>query len=190
MKQQDMVVLVDNYGNNLLNHTGSLSVIEKLDAHRLGLKHRAVSIFIFNDKDELLLQKRSAIKYHSPELWTNTCCTHTLPGESPDQAAKRRLYEEMGIIAMLDEVFTFSYRVSVGNDLIENEYDHVFFGITNDHPSPDIAEVSDWRWQSLEDLEQSLVKSPEKFSPWLCECFNEVIRYWYIKGESLEASRN
>src|SRR4030042_2545900 len=106
MKQQDMVVLVDKYGNNLLDHVGCLSVIEKIDAHRFGLKHRAVSIFIFNDKDELLLQKRSAIKYHSPELWTNTCCTHTLPGESPNQAAKRRLYEEMGIITMLDEVFT------------------------------------------------------------------------------------
>ena len=96
----------------------------------------------------------------------------------------------MGIIAMLDEVFTFSYRVSVGNNLIENEFDHVFFGITNDNPSPNITEVSDWRWQDLKDLERSLVKSPEKFSAWLSECFSEVIRYWYIKGESLKAGRN
>lgn len=190
MKQQDMVVLVDKYGNNLFDHTGSLCVIEKLDAHRLGLKHRAVSVFIFNDKDELLLQKRSAGKYHSPELWTNTCCTHTLPGESPDQTAKRRLYEEMGIITILNEIFTFSYRVSVGNDLIENEYDHVFFGISNEHPSPDSAEVSDWRWQSLKDLEQDLVNNPEKFSPWLSECFSEVIRNWYIKGGSPDSGKN
>lgn len=177
MVQRDMIVLVDECGIDLINPNGNLCTIEKVEAHRFGLMHRAVSVFIFNDKDELLLQKRSPEKYHSAELWTNTCCTHPLPEESPHQTAKRRLYEEMGITATLTEVFTFSYRSNVGNDLIEHEYDHVFFGVSNNDPYPDPTEVSDWKWQDLYSLEQELTTNSEKYSSWLQQCFNKVVKH-------------
>ena len=116
--------------------TADLSTMGKIEAHRCGLLHRAISVFIFNDRDELLLQRRAAGKYHSPNRWTNTCCTHPLPGETPFASAQRRLNEEMGLGATLTEVFTFSYQADVGNGLIENEFDHVFFGVSNHESGP------------------------------------------------------
>jgi len=122
------VVLVDEYGHDLFNQEGRLSTMEKIEAHRRGWLHRAVSVFIFNNRNELLLQKRAIDKYHSPKKWTNTCCTHPLPGETPLMTARRRLSEEMGLVAILTEVFTFLYQADVGNGLTENEFDHVFSG--------------------------------------------------------------
>ena len=177
MGSQDHVVLVDEYGNDIFNQDGLLSTIEKVEAHRRGALHRAISVFIFNKRNEVLLQKRTADKYHSPDKWTNTCCTHPLPGESPLMAAKRRLQEEMGIITTLIEVFTFSYQADVGNDLTEYEFDHVFFGVSNHSPIPNPAEVSDWNWVAIEELVQDLIRNPMKYSPWLRQCFNEVIQY-------------
>jgi isopentenyl-diphosphate delta-isomerase len=177
LKSLNAVVLVDECGRNLLGQDGRLCIIEKIEAHRRGLLHSAVSVFIFNDRNELLLQKRAVSKYHSPEKWTNTCCTHPLPGESPIMSARRRLREEMGLEATLTEVFRFLYRADVGNGLIENEFDHVFIGISNQNPSPSPAEVSDWTWATVEELEQELTGNPERYSPWLRQCFSEVIKY-------------
>ena len=177
MRQRDFVVLVDKYGNDLFNQDGRLSTMEKIEAHRRGLLHRAVSIFVFNDRNELLLQKRAVDKYHSPHKWTNTCCTHPSPGETPLMTARRRLSEEMGLIATLTEVFTFLYQADVDNDLIENEFDHVFLGVSNQNPNPNPAEVSDWNWVTIEDLKQELIRNPEEYSPWLRQCFSEVINY-------------
>jgi isopentenyl-diphosphate delta-isomerase len=177
MEQLDSVVLVDKYGHDLFNPDGRLALMEKLEAHRLGLLHRAVSVYIFNDANELLLQKRAVDKYHSPGKWTNTCCTHPLSGEAPLLTARRRLSEEMGLVAELTEVFTFSYRANVGNGLIENEFDHIFLGVSNQDPKPNPAEVSDWNWIKIATLEQELNRNPGEYSPWLRQCFSEVVNY-------------
>ena len=177
MKHLKAVVLIDEYGRDLFDQDGGLSTMEKIEVHRLGLLHSAVSVFIFNDRNELLLQKRATGKYHSPGKWTNTCCTHPLPEETPILAARRRLSEEMGLVAALTEVFTFPYKADVGNGLIENEFDHVFIGVSNQNPTPNPAEVSDWTWVTTEELEQQLVGNPERYSPWLRQCFSEVIKY-------------
>ncbi len=177
MAQRDSVVLVDEYGHDLFNQDGRLSTMEKIEAHRRGLLHRAVSIFVFNNRNELLLQRRVADKYHSPGKWTNTCCTHPSPGETPLMTAQRRLSEEMGLVAALTEAFTFSYQADVGNGLTENEFDHIFIGVSNQNPNPNPAEVSDWNWVTIEKLEQELIRNPEKYSLWLRQSFSEVIKY-------------
>ena len=177
MRQSNFVVLVDEYGNNLLNPDGRFSTIEKMEAHRRGLLHRAISVYIFNYRNELLIQKRAVDKYHSPGKWSNTCCTHPLPGDTPLITARRRLSEEMGLTATLTEAFTFTYQVDVGNDLTENEFDHIFFGVSNKNPNPNLAEVSDWSWVTIDELEQELIRNPKKYSPWLRQCFNEVVKY-------------
>jgi isopentenyl-diphosphate delta-isomerase len=176
MEQLNSVVLVDEYGHDLFNMDGRLAIMEKIEAHRRGLLHRAISVFIFNDRNEILLQKRAADKYHSPNKWSNTCCTHPLPWETPPIAAQRRLREEMGLVAILTEVLTFSYQAYVGNDLTENEFDHVFLGISNQNPNPDHDEVSDWNWLTIEELNQELIRNPEEYSPWLRQCFGEVVK--------------
>ena len=184
IKQQDPVVLVDKYGRDLFTQDGRLSTMEKIEAHCLGALHRAVSVFIFNDRNELLLQRRAASKYHSPDKWTNTCCTHPLPGEIPLVAAKRRLGEEMGLRVALTEIFTFSYQADVGGGLIENEFDHVFFGASNQDPDPNPVEVSDWDWISTENIEQELIRNPTEFSPWLRQCFDEVVNHRSLKSKN------
>jgi isopentenyl-diphosphate delta-isomerase len=175
MDRKNFVVLVDFNGHDLTSLNGQVSTADKIEAHLKGLMHRAVSVFIFNDKLEILLQKRASDKYHSPNKWSNTCCTHPLPGEAPLVSAQRRLKEEMQLQTSLTEAFTFSYKANVGNNLIENEFDHVFFGDSNNIPNPDPTEVSDWNWMSIAELAQELVKYPEKYSPWLRQCFNKVV---------------
>jgi isopentenyl-diphosphate delta-isomerase len=177
MRQQEFVVLVDKYGDDLFNANGRFCLVEKIEAHRRGLLHRAVSVFVFNNRNELLLQKRADRKYHCRKKWSNTCCTHPLPGETPLVAAQRRLIEEMGLLATLTEAFTFSYQADVGNGLIENEFDHVFFGVSDQSPSPNPAEVSDWKWVTVEELERELIRNPKEYSPWLRECFHKVINH-------------
>ncbi len=177
MEQLNSVILVDEYGRDIPGQDGGPYTMKKKEAHRQGLLHRAVSIFIFNDKNELLLQKRATDKYHSPNKWSNTCCTHPSPGETPLMAAQRRLSEEMGLVAPLTEAFTFSYQADVGNGLTENEFDHIFFGVSNQNPNPNPAEVSDWKWVTIEDIEQELIRNPEEYSPWLRQSFSEVIEH-------------
>jgi isopentenyl-diphosphate delta-isomerase len=176
MKKQELVVLVDRDGNNLCLQDGKLSVMGKMEAHQKGMLHRAISVFIFDDSDRLLIQKRTSGKFHSPSLWSNTCCTHPLPGESTLAAAQRCLREELGIDALIKESFTFLYRAEVGNGLIEYEFDHVFLGISNQDPNPNPVEVSDWYWITMDDLDQTLVSEPEKYTPWLRSSFNTIVK--------------
>ena len=176
MTNRDFVVLVDEHGLDLMNPIGGLLTIQKMKAHRDGLKHKAVSVFVFNDHGEVLLQKRSANKDHSANKWSNTCCTHPSPGEMSVVAAKRRLGEEMGLVVKLTEVFTFSYYSDTGNGYIENEFDHVCFGFCSQSPKPDPDEVSDWKWITTVELEKGLATSPDKYSPWLRQCFDQVIK--------------
>lgn len=139
---------------------------EKIKAHQEGKLHRAFSIFIFNEKGELLLQKRAESKYHSGGLWSNACCSHPRPGFDLKKEAKKRLKEEVGIKTTLKEVFSFIYKAKVG-DLIEHEFDHVFVGKFNGDPKPNGKEVEEWRWINKRELKKDLKENPEKYTPWL-----------------------
>lgn len=147
---------------------------DKLEVHKLGLLHRAFSIFVFNSKNELLIQKRALNKYHTPGLWSNTCCSHPYT-ENIKQEAKERLQSEMGFNCELKKVFSFIYKSEVGNNLIEHEYDHVFFGYCDIAPKPDKKEVCDWRWVSLEKLKNDIKENPKNYTPWLILSLNRVM---------------
>ena len=152
-----------------------LGYMEKQEAHIKGLMHRAFSIFVFNDKNELLLQKRAIEKYHSGGLWTNTCCSHPRKNESNIEAAYRRLNEEMGISCQLNKVFTFTYKAVLDKGLTEHEFDHVFFGFTNDKPKINLDEVADYKYISIPNLEKMVSTKPEIFTEWFLICFPKII---------------
>jgi len=156
----DRVILVDEKDS-------PLGEMDKLEAHQKGLLHRAFSIFIFNDKDELLLQRRARGKYHSGSLWTNTCCSHPRPNESTEEAATRRLKEEMGIETILEKKFDFIYRARLDHSLTEYEFDHVFTGRYNKQPVLNREEASGHRWISIRELRREITRCPEAFSAWL-----------------------
>lgn len=156
---RNKVVLVDEADN-------ALGEMDKLAAHEQGVLHRAFSVFVFNDKDEMLLQKRAASKYHGAGLWTNACCSHPQWNETVIEGAQQRLAFEMGLFIPLSEAFRFLYKARVENNLIEHELDHVFTGITNDMPSPNPEEVSDWRWVNRADLDNEIKSRPELFTQW------------------------
>ncbi len=140
--------------------------MEKIEAHRKALLHRAFSVFIFNGKGEMLLQRRAAGKYHSPGLWTNACCSHPRPGEDTHAAALRRLGEELGFTTDLGKLFTFTYRTEFDNGLTEFEYDHVFVGRYDGDIHPDAAEVSDHCYRPLEEIRNGLRAHPQQYTSW------------------------
>ena len=165
-----MVVLVDEEDNEL-------GTEEKLKAHQDGGRlHRAISIFVFNRKGELMLQRRSKAKYHAKGLWANTCCSHPMPKESQILAAHRRLKEEMGFDCDMEEVFNFTYHADVGSGLTENEYDHIIFGSYDGDPILNPKEVSEWKWVSLKRLREDIKKDPSKYVPWLVLMIDEVAK--------------
>lgn len=151
-----------------------IGIMEKMAAHIVPRLHRAFSIFLFNSKGELLLQQRALTKYHSPGLWTNTCCSHPRNGESLEQATTRRLKEEMGITCDMHEVFTFIYKASVGLGLTEHEFDHVWFGQCDDTPVINTDEVASWKYMNLDELSEDLKNHPEQYTEWFKISFNEV----------------
>jgi isopentenyl-diphosphate delta-isomerase len=153
------VILIDE--NDV--QTGTM---EKMEVHQKGLLHRAFSIFIFNNKGEFLLQQRAAGKYHNGGLWTNTCCSHPLPGEEISNAASRRLFEEMGFSTSITPAFTFMYKASFPNGLTEHEFDHVFTGIYDGEVKADKSEVSDYCFKNINDIEASLQTHPQKYTEW------------------------
>jgi isopentenyl-diphosphate Delta-isomerase len=164
------VILVDEQDRP----TGAM---EKMEVHQKAMLHRAFSVFIFNDKGEMLLQKRAGKKYHSGGLWTNACCSHPQPGEESMLAANRRLEEEMGFTAPLKKVFSFIYKAAFANGLTEHEYDHVFIGNYNGLVKPDPDEVEDYRYQSLDELKQSLQTHPHHFTEWFKIAFPRIEAY-------------
>lgn len=163
----EQVVLVDE-------NDAEVGVAEKLEAHKKGLLHRAFSVFLFNDENELLLQQRADHKYHSPGLWTNTCCSHPRPNEPIIDAAKRRLVEEMGITAEVAPQFSFLYKTGFENGLIEHELDHVLFGKFTSEPVPNEEEVKDWKFVSLHSVERDLINKPEEYTFWFKEVFPKI----------------
>lgn len=150
---------------------------EKLSVHRNGLLHRAFSVFIFNDKNELLLQQRAFSKYHSGGLWSNSCCGHPVFGENMSQTIDRRLREEMGIRCCTEFLFTFQYYTEFENGMIENEIDHVYSGVCNQLPVPNHNEVAAWKYISLEELQQEIIAQPDIFSFWIKACLPELFQF-------------
>ena len=148
---------------------------EKLKVHELGKLHRAFSIFVFNRKGELLVQKRARGKYHSGGLWTNTCCSHPRAGEELGEAVHRRLKEEMGFDCSLKEVFNFIYKVKFDNGLYEHELDHVFIGRYDGKPLPNPEEYEEWKWVSLKELKKDIQKNPGNYTYWLKVSLGRVI---------------
>jgi isopentenyl-diphosphate delta-isomerase len=155
----DLVILVNEKDEEV-------GVMEKLQAHRKGLLHRAFSVFLFNSAGQLLLQRRAEGKYHSGGLWTNTCCSHPRPGESIENAAVRRLKEEMGITCDLKKEFSFIYHIDFGDGLYEHELDHVFTGICDIPVAPNPDEVMDWQYIGVEELKKDLKFNGEKYTKW------------------------
>ncbi|RZI43738.1 isopentenyl-diphosphate Delta-isomerase [Herbaspirillum sp. HC18] len=164
---EDQVILVDC-------NDKPIGVAGKLAAHQSGRLHRALSVFLFDSAGRLLLQQRAESKYHSGGLWSNTCCSHSRPGEDTASAAHRRLQEEMGIDCALSEVFSFIYRTRFPNGLIEYEYDHVFFGRYDGTHLLNPDEADDSRWVKMDDLANDIKARPEAYSFWLNACFNRV----------------
>ena len=154
------------------NH--KLGELEKLEAHKKGLLHRAFSVFVFNSKGELLIQQRPKEKYHSGGLWSNTVCSHPKPGERYLVAAHRRLREEMGFDCPLRKKEVFIYKKEFDNGLTENEYDTIFFGKFDGTPKPNKKEVADWKWITIKDLKNELSKNPQRFTYW----FGEIVKLW------------
>lgn len=153
----------------------TIGVMEKMEAHRRGLLHRAFSIFLFNDSGQMLLQRRALTKYHSPGLWTNTCCSHPMQGESLEIAASRRLMEEMGMMCTMSKAFDFIYRADLDNELVEHEFDHVFFGNTNQSPSINQEEVCEWKWMSVYDVYIDVQLNPARYTEWFKIALPEVM---------------
>lgn len=165
---QDFVVLVNEFDHEL-------GQMEKLEAHKKGVLHRAFSVFIFNSNHELLLQRRAFGKYHSEGLWTNTCCSHPYPGEDILIAGNRRLMEEMGMYVELFYKFSFVYKAFLENNLIEHELDHVLIGISDDIPKLNLNETTEFKWMSLETIKQEIDLKPEKYTSWFKIIMNDYI---------------
>ena len=164
----EMVILVDENDNKV-------GTEEKLKAHQQGILHRAFSIFIFNSKGQLLLQQRAKHKYHSSELWTNTCCSHPRPEEPIQDATHRRLQEEMGFSCDMQEILQFTYKASVGNSLTEHEFDHVFVGKYDGKVLPNPEEVQNYMWVTKEELVNDIENNPNKYTEWLKIVFTDNI---------------
>ncbi len=167
---EELVILVDKDDNQI-------GVMEKMKAHEKAILHRAFSVFIFNSKNELMLQQRAFDKYHSPGLWTNTCCSHPRPGETTIDAAHRRLAEEMGFDCDFSEAFSFIYKAPFSNNLTEHEFDHVFTGVSDQLPIINPEEVAAYRMVSPDIIAGEMLHNPEQFTVWFRIAFERLFRH-------------
>lgn len=161
-----------------------MGVMEKMEAHKQAVLHRAFSVFLFNSQGKMLLQQRALTKYHSAGLWTNTCCSHPRPHESLEKAVTRRLFEEMGIETTVSKAFDFIYKAELPDHLTEYEFDHVFVGIYDADVHPNHLEVANFVYQSIEEVSTNLKSYPEKYTVWFKIAFPKVVE-WYQSNFSL-----
>lgn len=168
--KEEYVILVDR--NDV-----QIGTMPKMEAHEKAVLHRAFSVFVLNSKNELMLQQRALHKYHSPGLWTNTCCSHQREGETNLQAGKRRLQEEMGFDTDLKNLFSFIYKSPFDNGLTEHELDHVLLGFFDNSPKINKEEVADWKWMPLEDVQKDMVTSPELYTAWFKIIFERFYKH-------------
>ena len=164
--KQEMVILVDEEDRKI-------GLMEKIEAHEKALLHRAFSVFVFNKNGELMLQQRAKHKYHSPGLWTNTCCSHQRDGESNIEAGRRRLLEEMGFVTELQESTSFIYKAPFDNGLTEHEFDHILIGYFDGEPQLNPEEVSDWKWMPMSDIKEDMKSNPENYTAWFLIIFDK-----------------
>jgi isopentenyl-diphosphate Delta-isomerase len=155
----EYVILVDEQDREV-------GTMEKMEAHVKGVLHRAFSVLVFNSKGEMLIQRRADCKYHSAGLWTNTCCSHPRPGEKIEDAAQRRLEEEMGISLTPEKAYSFIYRTELGGGLIEYELDHVLTAYYDGEPALNAEEAQDWRYISIPELKSLVSTHPDDFTIW------------------------
>ncbi|MFI1772295.1 isopentenyl-diphosphate Delta-isomerase [Thalassobellus citreus] len=168
--EEEKVILVNE--NN-----EQIGLMPKMEAHEKALLHRAFSVFVFNNKNELMLQQRASHKYHSPLLWTNTCCSHQRDGESNIEAGKRRLQEEMGFVVDLKESISFIYKAPFDNGLTEHEYDHVLLGYYTEEPVINVDEVASWKWMSIETVKKDILNQPEIYTEWFKIIFDKFYEH-------------
>ena len=171
MKEEEVILV--NQENE------QIGTMPKMEAHEKALLHRAFSVFIVNDVGEIMLQQRAASKYHSPLLWTNTCCSHQRVGESNIDAGKRRLQEEMGFDAELKELFSFIYKAPFDNGLTEHEYDHVMIGNFNTEPNINPEEVEAWKWMSPELVKKDIANNPKEYTVWFKIIFEKFYQHLF-----------
>ncbi|GAA4900067.1 isopentenyl-diphosphate Delta-isomerase [Flaviramulus aquimarinus] len=169
MKEEKVILVNEN--------DEQIGLMAKLEAHEKALLHRAFSVFIFNNDNELMLQQRALDKYHSPGLWTNTCCSHQRDGETNIEAGMRRLQEEMGFVVNLQESISFIYKAPFDNGLTEHEYDHVLLGKYNDEPIINTDEVASWKWMPLEDVKVDISLQPELYTEWFKVIFDKFYEH-------------
>ena len=167
---EEQVILVNEYDEQI-------GLMPKMEAHEKAVLHRAFSVFVFNTKNELMLQQRAAHKYHSPLLWTNTCCSHQRDGESNIEAGTRRLKEEMGFTTDLKETTSFIYKAPFDNGLTEHELDHIMLGYYENEPIINKQEVEDWKWMPLEDVKHDINVHQEQYTAWFKIIFEKFYNY-------------
>ncbi len=154
-----------------------IGLMNKLEAHQKAVLHRAFSVFILNNNNEIMLQQRAQSKYHSPLLWTNTCCSHQREGETNIEAGSRRLMEEMGFKVNLKELFHFIYKAPFDNGLTEHELDHVMIGYFNGNPNINKDEVENWKWMKIEDIKKDIITNPDFYTIWFKIIFEEFYHF-------------
>jgi isopentenyl-diphosphate delta-isomerase len=176
MKEQEVVLVNEN--------DEPIGTMKKMEAHEKGLLHRAFSVFIFDKKGRMLLQQRAAKKYHGAHLWTNACCSHPFPGEEVKNAAQRRLKEELGFSTALHEIFSFTYKANVENNLVEHEFDHVFAGEYEGKIQPDSHEVSEFIYENIGQIKKQIEMSPQQFTSWFKIAFPKIEGWWKEQYEA------
>ena len=167
---EELVILVDENDNQV-------GLMPKMEAHEKALLHRAFSVFVFNDAKELMIQQRALSKYHSPGLWTNTCCSHQREGESHIDAGRRRLMEEMGFTTDLEESISFIYKAPFDNGLTEHEFDHILTGSYNGEPNLNPEEVAAWKWMPLAEIKVDMEKNPQLYTAWFKIIFEKFYNH-------------
>jgi isopentenyl-diphosphate delta-isomerase len=175
MKEENVILVNEN--------DEQIGLMPKLEAHEKAILHRAFSVFVLNKKNEIMLQQRANIKYHSPLLWTNTCCSHQREGETNVQAGSRRLFEEMGFKTNLKELFHFIYKASVDNGLTEHELDHVMIGYYDAEPKINPEEVESWKWMTIEDVLADIKLQPEIYTVWFKIIFDKF--YHFLEDQKI-----
>ncbi|MGF1556695.1 isopentenyl-diphosphate Delta-isomerase [Paucihalobacter sp.] len=168
--EEEKVILVNE-------NDEQIGTMPKMEAHEKALLHRAFSVFVFNENNELMLQQRAYSKYHSPGLWTNTCCSHQRVGETNIEAGRRRLQEEMGFVTELKDTISFIYKAPFDNGLTEHEFDHILVGHFNNEPILNPDEVSDWKWMPLEDVKSDMKIHPELYTEWFKIIFDKFYQH-------------
>lgn len=172
---EEKVILVDE-------NDQPIGLMGKMEAHEKALLHRAFSVFVLNSKNELMLQRRALHKYHSPGLWTNTCCSHQRENETTLAAGSRRLQEEMGFVTPLKEKFSFIYKAAFDNGLTEHEFDHVLVGTYENSPVINEDEVGEWKWMGLKEIQKDIKNNPDNYTPWFKIIFEKFFEELVVKA--------